>query len=97
MKNPAIYNEKIQWLKLNDRKTEYSTYVDKYEVRKYVKETIGDDYLIPLIGVYNNVEEIDWSSLPDSFVLKCTHGSSSNIICKSKSELDIENAKKKLN
>ena len=96
LKNPATYNEKIQWLKLNDRKPEYNTYVDKYEVRKHVSETIGDDYLIPLIGVYDSVEEINWSQLPNKFVLKCTHGSACNIICSNKSELEIEQSKLKL-
>ncbi|MGO1469477.1 MAG: ATP-grasp fold amidoligase family protein [Tissierella sp.] len=97
LKGPKNFNEKIQWLKLNDRKPEYVNYVDKYEVRKYIKDTIGDEYLIPLIGVYDSVEQIDWISLPDSFVLKCTHGSSSNIICKNKADLDIEAAKIMLN
>ncbi len=96
LKDPKNFNEKIQWLKLNDRKPEYVKYVDKYEVRKYIKDTIGEKYLIPLMGVYDSVEEIDWRSLPDSFVLKCTHGSSSNIICKNKAELDMEDAKLKL-
>lgn len=96
LKNPITYNEKIQWLKLYDRRPEYITYVDKYEVRKFIKDSIGDDYLIPLIGVYDSVKEIDWNQLPDSFVLKCTHGSSCNIICRNKSELNIEQSKIKL-
>ena len=91
--NPITYNEKIQWLKLNDRRPEYTTYVDKYSVREYIKNKIGETYLIPLIGVFDSVENIDWDSLPNSFVLKCTHGSSSNIICKDKSTLDIHDSK----
>lgn len=96
LKNPQTFNEKLQWLKLYDRNPLYIKLVDKYEVRKYIAETIGKEYLIPLIGVYNNVEEIDWESLPNQFVLKCTHGSGANIICSDKSKLDIEDAKKKL-
>jgi hypothetical protein len=94
--DPKSFNEKLQWLKLNDRKPEYRIYVDKYAVRSYIAETIGEEYLIPLIGVYDKVEEIDWDSLPDKFVLKCTHGSGSNIICPDKNKLNIEEAKKKL-
>ena len=88
LEDPKTYNEKLQWIKLYDRKQEYSTYVDKYEVRKYIAKTIGEEYLIPIIGVYE---------LPNQFVLKCTHGSGSNIICHDKNKLDINNAKKKLN
>lgn len=96
LKNPESFNEKLQWLKLYDRKPEYSIYVDKYAVRAYIAEILGEEYLIPLLGVYDNVKEIDWASLPDKFVLKCTHGSGSNIICPDKNKLDIEEAKKKL-
>lgn len=97
LKNPKTYNEKLQWLKLYDRKPEYSIYVDKYAVRSYIEKTIGDTYLIPLLGIYNSVEEIDWNSLPNKFVLKCTHGSGSNIICTDKNKLDIQASKMKLN
>ncbi|MDC7723218.1 ATP-grasp fold amidoligase family protein [Priestia megaterium] len=96
LKTPKTFNEKIQWLKLYDRKPEYIKYVDKYSVREYIKETIGEKYLIPLIGVYDNVEDIEWEKLPNKFVLKCTHGSHCNIICTDKSDLDIKDAKKKL-
>lgn len=97
LNNPKTYNEKLQWLKLYDRKPEYINYVDKYEVRSYISETIGEKYLIPLIDVYNSVDEIDWGNLPEKFVLKCTHGSHCNIICTDKNKLDIELAKAKLN
>lgn len=97
LKNPQTFNEKIQWLKLYDRRPEYTTYVDKYAVREHIKKSIGEEYLIPLIGAYENVDEIDWNKLPDKFVLKCTHGSQCNIICTDKSKLDIEESKKKLN
>lgn len=94
--NPQTFNEKLQWLKLYNRKHEYSIYVDKYEVRKHITKTIGEKYLIPLIGVYKSEDEIPWSKLPNQFVLKCTHGSGSNIICLDKNKLDIGEAKKKL-
>jgi len=94
---PESYNEKLQWLKLYDRNPMYSKLVDKYTVRNYVSKKIGDEYLIPLIAVYDSVEEIEWESLPRQFVLKCTHGSGSNIICKDKNELNIKEVKKKLN
>lgn len=94
--NPQTYNEKLQWLKLYDRKPEYSTYVDKYAVRSYVRETIGEQYLVPLLGVYESVKEIDWDTLPKQFVLKCTHGSHCNIICRNKDDLDVNDAANKL-
>lgn len=94
--NPATFNEKLQWLKLHDRKQEYTKYVDKYEIRDYIKTKIGEEYLIPMINVYDNVDEIKWDDLPDKFVLKCTHGSGCNIICKDKSLLNISDVKKQL-
>ncbi len=96
LENPKSYNEKIQWIKLYDRRPEYSTYADKYAVRNYIASTIGEEYLIPLLGVYESVEEIPWDEFPEQFVLKCTHGSGSNILCMDKSKLDINSAKKKL-
>lgn len=86
--NPRTFNEKLQWLKLYDRRPEYINYVDKYAVRDYIKKTIGEKYLVPLISVHDNVEEIPWAELPDKFVLKCTHGSGCNIICENKQKLD---------
>jgi hypothetical protein len=94
---PETFNEKLQWIKLYDRKAEYVAYADKYVVCEYIAQTIGEGYLIPLIGVYENVEEILWDELPDKFVLKCTHGSGCNIICTDKSDIDIRNAQNKLN
>ncbi len=96
LKNPKSFNEKLQWLKLYDRKPEYTKMVDKYEVKKYVADRIGEEYIIPTIGVWDKVEDIDFDKLPDQFVLKCTHDSGGLIICKDKSKLDIEEAKKKL-
>lgn len=97
LKNPKTFNEKLQWLKLYDRNPIYTNLVDKYEVRKYISKTIGEEYLIPLIGVWDRFEEIDFSKLPDQFVLKCTHDSGSVFICTDKSKFNIEDAKLKIN
>lgn len=94
--NPITLNEKIQWLKIHDRKPTYSTMVDKYAAKKYVSEIIGDKYIIPTIGVWDSVKDIDFNMLPDQFVLKCTHNSHCLVICTDKSKLDIKKAKKKL-
>lgn len=97
LKRPQTYNEKLQWLKLYDRRPEYIIYADKYKVRDYIAKTLGDQYLIPLIGMYKKAEEIPWNDLPNRFVLKCNHASGTNIICKNKSELDIASTEKQLN
>lgn len=94
--NPQTYNEKLQWLKLYDRKNYYSNLVDKYEVRKYVSEKIGDQYLIPIYGVYDSFNEINFETLPNSFVLKTTHDSGGVVLCKDKDSLDLLKAQKKL-
>lgn len=91
------FNEKLQWLKLYDRKDIYTTMVDKYEVKKYVKNIIGEEYIIPTIGVYNKFEEIGFDELPNQFVIKCTHDSGSTIVCKDKTYFDIDKAKIKIN
>lgn len=92
--SPKTFNEKIQWLKMHDRKPEYTIMVDKYAVRKYIADTIGEEYLIPLLGVWDNPDDIDFDILPDKFVLKCNHNSGLGMcICKDKSKLDIEKAK----
>ena len=96
LRNPKEYNEKLQWLKLNDRKPEYATMVDKYEVRGYIEDLLGDKYLIPCLGIYDSVDDIDIDALPDRFVLKCTHDSGSVEICKDKSSFDIEGARHRL-
>lgn len=92
--NPQTFNEKLQWLKLHDRKLEYTKLVDKYEVRKYIADTIGKEYLIPLLGVWDRFEDVNFNKLPDQFVLKCTHDSGGLVICKDKSELDMDKAHK---
>ena len=94
---PQTFNEKLQWLKLYDRNPLYTKLVDKYEVRKYIAEKIGEEYLIPLVGgPWNSPEEIDFDALPDQFVLKCTHDCGSVMVCRDKSKFDIENAKNRL-
>lgn len=94
--NPIYYTEKLQWLKLYDHRPEYTVMVDKYMVKSYVSQRIGEQYVIPLIGVWENVDDIDFSVLPDKFVLKTTHDSGALIICKNKKTLDIKATKKKL-
>ena len=97
LKNPQNFNEKIQWLKLYDNSNLKETLSDKYLVRNWIKEKIGEKYLIPLYGVWNNFDEIDFLKLPKSFVLKCNHGSGYNILVKDKSLFDKNDAKFKIN
>lgn len=94
LENPRRFNEKLQWLKLYDRKPEYVVYVDKYAVREYVKEKIGAQYLIPILGVWDSVNEINFDELPSKYVLKCTHDSGSTIVVDK--ETDINRVKKQL-
>lgn len=93
---PKSYNEKLQWLKLNDRQELYTQMVDKLEVRKFIAERVGEQYLVPLIGVWDSPDDIDFSTLPNQFVLKCTHDCDGVVICNNKNEFDIKKAKKKL-
>ena len=97
LNNPKTYNEKLQWLKLHDRKPEYTQMVDKCAAKKYVAERIGEEYIVPTLGVWNRFEDIDFDALPNQFVLKCTHDSGGLVICRDKNKLDIEKAKKKIN
>lgn len=95
--NPKRFNEKLQWLKLYDRNKEYTKMVDKYEAKKYVAEIIGEEHIIPTLGVWNNPEMIDFDNLPGQFVLKCTHNSGRGMyICRDKSKMNIAQVKKKL-
>lgn len=94
--NPRTFNEKLQWLKLHDKHEEYTSLVDKHEVKKIVANILGDQYIIPTIGVWDNVEDIDFDKLPSSFVLKTTHDSGGVVVCSDKSKLDIVKAKSKL-
>ena len=89
LRNPRTYNEKIQWLKLYGRTPETPSLCDKYDVKQIVSKKIGDKYVIPLIGVWNSPDEIDFDSLPNQFVLKCTQNSGKGMyVCKDKSQMD---------
>lgn len=97
LKNPTTYNEKLQWLKLHDRQPLYTQLVDKYEVRRFVEERIGGEYLVPLAGgPWNSFDEIDFDALPERFVLKCTHDSGGLVICRDKRTLDREKARRRI-
>lgn len=98
LKNPKTFSEKLQWLKLYNRKPEYTMMVDKYAVKEYVAEKIGKEYVIPTLGVWDSVEDIDWDSLPQQFVLKTTHAGGGNgvVICKDKTTFDKDKAISKL-
>ncbi len=96
LKNPITFDEKLQWLKLYDRKDEYTVWADKYEVRNYVAEKLGEQYLIPLLGVWNSTDELKLDDLPEQFVLKCTHDSASVCICTNKKNFDWNAAMDKL-
>ena len=95
--NPSTFNEKIQWLKLYNHKPEYTRMVDKYEMRQFVEERIGSGYTVPLIGVWESFDDIDFDQLPKQFVLKCNHDSGSIVIVQDKDKFDIEDAKEKIN
>lgn len=97
LKNPKTFNEKLQWLKLYDRKDIYTTMVDKHEVKKYVRDIIGEDYIIPTIGIYDKFDEIPFDELPNQFVIKCTHDSGGLVICKDKNKLNIKECEEKIN
>lgn len=96
LKHPVRFNEKLQWLKVNDIREEYTQLVDKYEVKKIVAAKIGGKYVIPLLGVWNHFDEIDFDKLPGQFVLKCTHDSGGLVICTDKNKLDRKEARKKI-
>ena len=91
--NPQSFNEKIQWLKLYDTTPLKTRLADKYLVRDWIKEKIGEKYLVPLLGVWDSFDEIDFDALPDTFVLKCNHGSGMNMVVKDKKAFDKKAAK----
>ena len=97
LENPKTFNEKIQWLKLYDSTPIKTRLADKYLVREWVKEKIGEEYLIPLLGVWDKAEDINFDKLPKQFVLKCNHGSGYNIIVKDKSKINVNKIRKQLN
>lgn len=95
--SPQTFNEKLQWLKLYDRDSKYTVMVDKYLARDYVAKTIGEEYLIPLVGVWDDPDDIDFDALPNRFVFKCNHNSGTGMyICKDKSRMDVNRVKSDL-
>ncbi len=95
--DPKTFNEKLQWLKLHDRRPEYTMMADKYLVRQYIAEKLGEQYLIPLLGAWDDPDDIDFDKLPNQFVLKCNHNSGLGMcICKDKSKLDIPKVRAEL-
>lgn len=96
LKRPKTYTEKLQWLKLHDRKPVYTTMVDKYAAKQYITSIVGEEYVIPTLGVWEDFDSINFKLLPDKFVLKCTHDSGGLVICKNKAILDIDKARKKI-
>lgn len=97
LKYPRTFNEKLQWLKLNDRQPLYTQLVDKVDVKNRVANIIGKEYIIPTLGVYNKFEDINFDELPNQFVLKCTHDSGGVVVCANKNTFDFISAKNKLN
>lgn len=95
--NPTSFTEKLQWLKLYDHKPLYTEMADKFAVRGYIKDKVGEEFLVPLDGIYNNYNEIDFSKLPSSFVMKPTNDSGSCVICYDKSQLDLKKTKRIIN
>lgn len=93
-RNPRTFSEKMQWLKLYNRKAKYTVMADKYAAKDYVAEKIGSDYIIPTFGVWDRFEDIDFDRLPEQFVLKCTHDSGGLVVCRDKQALDMEGARK---
>lgn len=96
LKKPSTYNEKLNWLKLHDHNPVYPTLVDKYEAKEYVARIIGNEYIIPTLGVWDTFDDIDFEKLPNQFVLKCTHDSEGLVIVKDKKKLDKNAAKEKI-
>lgn len=94
--SPKAFTEKLQWLKINDFRPEYVEMVDKVKAKSWVAERIGSDYVIPLLGVWDSADDIDFAALPEKFVLKCNHDSGTAVVCKSKADLDFDKTRKTL-
>lgn len=99
LKNPTKFSEKVQWLKLHDHNPLYTTLVDKYCVKEYVRERLGSEYVIPVIAAWNSPKDIDWKALPNQFVMKTNHdgGGHGVVICKDKSKLSVNKALEEIN
>lgn len=96
--DPQSFNEKLQWLKLNDRDPMYHILADKVEVKKWVAERLGEEYVIPTIGIWDNADEVDFEALPERFVIKCSHNSGlGNCVCTDKTKLDYSHVRNELN
>ena len=96
LKNPVTYNDKLNWLKLYEHDERKTIYSDKYAVRDYVAKTIGEQYLVPLLGVWDDPNQIDFNQLPNRFVLKANHSSGCNLVVTNKATLDIPKAVKRM-
>ncbi|MBQ5982164.1 MAG: glycosyl transferase [Prevotella sp.] len=96
LENPQTYNEKLQWLKLHDKRPEYTQMVDKIAAKEYVASIIGDEYIIPTIAIYEKPEDIDFDQLPNQFVLKVTHDSGGIVVCKNKQVINKKEVIKKM-
>lgn len=96
LRQPVTFNEKMNYAKLHNRDCKLTKLVDKYEVRQYVREKVGEQYLVPVLGVYNRIENIAFDTLPNRFVLKTTHDSGSVVVCHDKKQLNIEKVKERL-
>lgn len=96
LKAPRTFNEKLQWLKMYDHNPAYTDMVDKHAVKDYIVKTIGAEYVIPTLGVWEHFEEIDFDQLPERFVLKCTHDSGGLVIVKDKALLDKKAARESI-
>lgn len=97
LKNPQTLNQKLQWLKLYDRRSNYVTLADKYQVRNFVSDRIGEGYLVKLYGVYETFDEIDFDDLPSKFVLKPNHTSGDYFLCQDKSQINYGELGEKVN
>ncbi len=95
--NPQTFNEKLQWLKIHDRQPIYTKMVDKYEAKRFAGRIIGEEYIIPTLGVWDRFDDIDFGALPNRFVLKSTHDSGGVVICRNRKEFNLEKAREKLN
>lgn len=96
LRDPKTFNEKLQWLKIYDRCPDYVKMVDKFNVKRYVSNIIGEEYVIPTLGVWDHFDQINFKTLPNSFVLKCTHDSGSTFVCKDRESFDFVKARKSL-
>ncbi len=97
LNNPKTFNEKLQWLKVYDHKTEYISYVDKIKAKQIIGGIIGEQYIVPMYGAWIRGEDIPFEKLPDRFVLKCNHDQGSVILVKNKAELDIDTIHREIN